>query len=313
MSAEYTARVTAQADAPVVQLSHVLGNVGGHVRRDGAIQNLGFLHHTDPGLLVFAESQRFATALAQKPNVAAVLTTSDLAETIPARLALGVCSEPRLTFARIHHALVDDGFYWANFLTTVDVSADVHPAAWVASRNVRIGPNCVVGPHATILERCLLGEGVAVGAGVILGGVGFQTVRARPMFEMRHAGGLIIGDGVQILPGAILATGLFRPPTEISAEARIGSGAFVSHASRVGGRSTVGHGAVINGNVSIGEDAWIGPGAILTNNIAIGDRAFVSLGAVVTRDVPADARVSGNFAINHRHLLRLLAGAGSAR
>jgi UDP-3-O-[3-hydroxymyristoyl] glucosamine N-acyltransferase len=302
--------LSAQGEARQVRLSAIAGAVGATVYRDGAIQNLGFVPDTQPALLVFAETARFARILVQKSNVAAVLTTPDLADGIPAGLALGVCPDPRLAFAEIHNRLVDDGFYWDDFVTSVDPSAEVHPSAWVAPSNVRIGRNCVVGPHATILARCLLGESVAVGAGAILGGVGMQTVRsARPLLEMRHAGGLIIRDGVQILPGAIIATGVFRPPTEIGAEARIGSRAFVSHAVRVGARSSIGHGAVVNGNVLIGEEAWIGPGAIVTNNIEIGEKAFVSLGAVVVRDVPAGWRMSGNFAIKHRQLLRLQAAA----
>ena len=190
----------------------------------------------------------------------------------------------------------------------------VHPSAWVASSNVRIGARTQIGPHASVLERTVVGEGIEVGAGGVLGGVGFQTVRSsRPMLEMRHAGGLVIGDHSCILPGAVLATGLFHTPTEIGAEVRIGSHAFISHAVRVGARTFIGHGAVVNGNVTIGEEVWIGPGAVIANGIKIGDGAIVSLGSVVMRDVEDGRQVSGNFAISHKRLLRAVAVAESDR
>jgi len=138
--------------------------------------------------------------------------------------------------------------------------------------------------------------------------VGFQTVRnTQPMIEMNHAGGLFVQDRVRVLPGAVVATGMFRQGSSISEDCRIGSNAFVSHAVQLGMRVFVGHGAVINGNVTVGSDAWIGPGAIVSQNLQIGENACVSLGAVVIRNVIAGTRVSGNFAVPHRRLLRMLA------
>jgi UDP-3-O-[3-hydroxymyristoyl] glucosamine N-acyltransferase len=190
----------------------------------------------------------------------------------------------------------------------IDPSAKVHPSAWIAERNVRIGAASEIGPHATILDRCVIRENVVVGAGAVLGGVGFQTVRSpQPMIEMSHAGGLLVESRARILPGAVIATGLFRQSTLVSEDARVGSNAFVSHGVQLGRRVFVGHGSVINGNVAVGADSWIGPGAVVSQNLRIGEKAFVSLGAVVIRNLAAGARVSGNFAVSHRRLLRILA------
>jgi UDP-3-O-[3-hydroxymyristoyl] glucosamine N-acyltransferase len=291
-----------------MRLGDICETRGVELRRDGEFDNLGFLETGLDGMLVFLEAKRFARALTANLGVVAVLTTPDLAETVPGNLALAVSAEPRLAFARIHNHLAERGFYWEEFATSIDPLANVHSTAWVAPKNVRIRRGTVVGPQAAVLERCVVGEDVVVGAGAILGGVGFQTVRgAGALVEMRHAGGLVIGDRVHILPGAVVATALFRQNTEIFADVRVGSQAFVSHAVRIGERASVGHGAVVNGNVVIGEDARIGPGAVIANNLSIGDRAIVSLGAAVIRNVPAGARVSGNFAVSHKRLLRTMA------
>lgn len=283
------------------------------LERDGEFENLGFLADQYEGMLVFLEDARFAEALARKDNVSAVIATESLSGLVSSRLALATCASPRLEFARIHNRLAAEGFYWQSFPTEIDAGAEVHPTAWVAERNVRIGRGAVVGPQVTIHERCLIGRDVRIGAGAVLGGVGFQTIRAaRPMLEMTHAGGLMVEDHAQILPGAVLATGLFRGETRVGADARVGAQAFVSHAVTVGPRAFVGHGAIVNGNVAIGDEAWVGPGAVISNNLTLGKECCVSIGAVVTRNVARGTRVSGNFAMRHTRLLRQMAEAGDS-
>jgi len=291
-----------------MRLSEISGVAGIAVQRDGDFQTLGFVSDSYRNLLVFLEDSRFLGALRQNPAVSAVVTTGELAGTVPPDLALAVSPEPRAAFARVHNELALRGFYWEDFPTAIDPTAKVHPTAWIAERNVRIGAATDIQPNATVLERCVVGEGVVVGAGAVLGGVGFQTVRStQPMIEMNHAGGLFVKDRVRILPGAVVATGMFRRGSSISEDCRIGSNAFVSHAVQLGMRVFVGHGAVINGNVTVGADSWIGPGAIVSQSLQIGEKACVSLGSVVIRNVIAGTRVSGNFAVPHRRLLRMLA------
>lgn len=281
------------------------------VLRDGVFENLGFITQPQPKVLVFLENVRFLRALLKNRDVAAVVTTAELAESIPAKLAVGVSAQPRLAFARIHNFLAHSGFYWERFPTRIDPDARVHPTAFVADWNVSIGPRTTIAPRAVVLERCLIGADVQVGAACVLGGVGFQTVRTdQLMVELEHAGGLSVGDSVRILPGAVVATGLFRHNTTIARDVRVGSQSFISHGVSIGERAFVGHGSVVNGNVTIGSDAWIGPGAVVSQELEIGDGAFVSLGAAVIRSVKAGRRVSGNFAISHRRLLRTMADAG---
>src|SRR5438046_7275784 len=205
------------------------GNTAGmSIRRDGDFQTLGFLCDTYPNQLVFLESRAFLRGLQRNPSVSAVLTTADLADAVPHGVAVAVCDRPRTVFASFHNELALRGFYWEDFPTVIDPSAKVHPTAWIAERNVRIGAASEIAPHATVLERCVIGENVVVGAGAVLGGVGFQTARStQPMIEMSHAGGLLVESRARILPGAVIATGLFRHSTLISEDTRIGSNAFI--------------------------------------------------------------------------------------
>ena len=298
-----------------MRLSEMENAAGITVQRDGDFQTLGFLCDTYAHQLVFLENRAFVGALQRNRSVSAVLTTAELTDAVPPGVAVAICDQPRTVFANLHNELALRGFYWDDFPTVIDPSAKVHTTAWIDERNVQIGAASEIAPNATVLERCIIGENVVVGAGAVLGGVGFQTVRStRPMIEMNHAGGLVVESRARILPGAVIAAGLFRQSTLISEDARVGSNAFVSHGVQLGPRVFVGHGSVINGNVTVGADSWIGPGAIVSQNLRIGEKAFVSLGAVVIRNLAAGARVSGNFAVPHRRLLRMLAtldpGAG---
>ena len=291
-----------------MRLSEIENTAGIAVRRDGDFQTLGFLCDTYPSQLVFLESRAFLRGLQRNRSVSAVLTTAELADAVPDGVAVAICDLPRTVFVNLHNELALRGFYWDDFATVIDPSAKVHPTAWIAERNVRIGAASEIAPNVTVLERCIIGEHVVVGAGVVLGGVGFQTARSTdPMIEMNHAGGLLVESRARILPGAVIATGLFRQNTLISEDVRVGSNAFVSHGVQLGRRVFVGHGSVVNGNVTVGADSWIGPGAIVSQNLRIGEKSFVSLGAVVIRNLAAGARVSGNFAVPHRRLLRMLA------
>jgi UDP-3-O-[3-hydroxymyristoyl] glucosamine N-acyltransferase len=281
------------------------------ISRDGAFLNLGFIEDRLPQMLTFVESAAFLRKVFRNEAIGAVITTPELEPAVPHGIAVAVCEEPRVAFATLHNALAAADFYWEPFPTEIDASARVHRTASVAERNVRIGPEVSVGPQTAILERTVIGAQVDIGAGSVLGGVGFQTVRSRPaMIELAHAGGLVVGARARLLPGCLIATGLFRQDTAVGADARVGAGAFLSHDVRVGDRAFIGHGAVINGRVEVGYEAWIGPGAVVANGLKVGSAAFVSLGAAVIRNVPDGSRVSGNFATGHRALLRLQAGLG---
>jgi UDP-3-O-[3-hydroxymyristoyl] glucosamine N-acyltransferase len=256
-------------------------------------------------MVVFLEDERFLKDHLVTPAVSCVITTAALARHLDAVPGLAVCDEPRRCFFELHnHLALNTDFYWHDFSTVIDPTAKVHPRAFVAERNVRIGANTVIEPNVTIMERSLIGASVIIRAGVVLGSAGFQTARCNAgLLDMVHAGGIHVHDRVEMLSNAVIAAAVFRQFTTIGESARIGNVAFVSHNAQVGARCFIGHGSVLNGNVRLGEDVWIGPGATISNNVTIGDGAKVSLGATVVGNVPAGMRVSGQFAVEHAKAL----------
>lgn len=101
-----------------------------------------------------------------------------------------------------------------------------------------------------------------------------------------------LGEGVQILPGAIVQCG-----ASIGDNTIINSGAIVEHDCRIGEHNHLAPGVTLSGNVRTGNSVHLGTGAVVIQGVAIGADAVVGAGATLTRDVPAGATILGFRAI----------------
>jgi UDP-3-O-[3-hydroxymyristoyl] glucosamine N-acyltransferase len=284
--------------------------IGASVRRDTEFQSLGYLGHRLPRvrMLAFVESERFLPRVLAHPDLAAVLTTAEFADGIPASLGVLVHPRPGPAFYALHnHLATATPFYWDDFPSEVDASARVHPKAHVAERSVRLGRDCVVEPGAVVLERTLAGDGVRLRAGCVIGADGMETKRVDgAVLRIEHAGGVLLGDRVEIHANAVVVRAVYGGFTEIGDETVVGSLVNVAHGVRIGRRCFLPDTCMLAGAVTVGDDVVIDPNATIAHELHLGDACRVSLGAVVTRDVAAGEKVSGNFAIPHERFLRFI-------
>ena len=86
--------------------------------------------------------------------------------------------------------------------------------------------------------------------------------------KFQDQGGIVIGDGVLIGHGVVLAT--------------------LNHDLDPAKRQQLHPGRIV-----IGNGVWIGSNAVVTAGVTIGEHAVVAAGAVVTKDVPANMIVGG--------------------
>ena len=100
--------------------------------------------------------------------------------------------------------------------------------------------------------------------------------------------GADLGDGVQILAGAIVNAG-----ARIGHGALVNSGAIVEHDTTVGAHSHIAPGAVLAGDVRIGDGAHVGLGARIMEGLTVGSGSIIGAGAVVLHDVAAATTVVG--------------------
>lgn len=291
-----------------MKLSQVADRIGMRVERDAAFESLGFLTHTMPAMLAFVGDQAYLALLEGRPHLCAVIATPELAAAVPPRLGLALAQDPRKAFYALHQMLATEtDFYWRAFETEIAPDALVHPRAYVAPKNVRIGPRAVIEPNASVLERTLIGADVIVRAGCTIGTQGFEFRRGgEGIVPVAHAGGVRLGDRVEIQANSVVARAVFGGHTEIGDDTKLDNLVQIAHNVKIGRRCLIGSSVTIAGSTTVGDDVWIGPNATLSNGLTVGDGASVTLGSVVVRDVAPGRRVTGNFAVEHEHFMAFM-------
>lgn len=276
--------------------------------RDGEFAVTGKLSTPLEGLCVPLRSGKYLDEVNAHPNVAAVITTREIADGVDARFAVAVAEKPDAAHSEVHAACARRAEAELQARPNqIDPSATIHPSAVIANYGVVIGPNVEVGPLVQIAPGSTIEQGARLHAGVVIGAEGFNTGMVGGRLRVvPQLGGVRIGAHSELLPHVSVARALFGGETVIGEEVMIDCKAYVAHDAQIGRRVQICALANILGRVQIGEEAYIGPSAVVINGAKVGARAKVSMGAVVTRDVPADGRVTGNFALPHDKFLHNL-------
>ncbi|MCX6844871.1 MAG: hypothetical protein NTX53_21630 [candidate division WOR-3 bacterium] len=282
--------------------------VGGEVARDGEFLSLGLLSHRADRLLVTFYDRKYTDELIANEHIACVLTTSELAALVPEYAGLAVCPDPMSAFYHVHEYLLrHTDFYWRDFKTEISPDAAIHPRAYVAPMNVRVGCGAIVEPNATILEHSIIGEDAVIRVGAV---VGCDDLESKHVDGKRvvvpHAGGVFLHDRVELQVNSLVARPVFGGFTEIGEDTKIGAHVHIAHNVCIGRSCYIAPCAIICGSTTIGDHVWIGPNASISSELHVGDRAHITLGAVVTEDVLSGQRVSGNFAIDHDKFIKFV-------
>jgi UDP-3-O-[3-hydroxymyristoyl] glucosamine N-acyltransferase len=281
--------------------------------RDGSFEDLALLGHASAPSLVYAGDARALSRLDRSPNASAVITTTELARDVPAAIAVGTAANAEQAFYALHAWLMrSTDFYWRDFPTEIHRDARVHERAYVAPRNVRIGAGVVIEPHATILERVVIGEGSVIRAGVVLGAEGFEfkgpamrqgrATRAdwdygTTNVAVPHAGSVRIGARVEIQANSAVDRSVFREPTSIGDDTKLDNLVHVAHNVRIGARCLIAAAAMFAGSAVVEDEVWIGPSAVISSGVRIGRGAAVAIGATITKDVAPGERVASDLKV----------------
>ena len=149
----------------------------------------------------------------------------------------------------------------------------------------RIGPYCVISPHAVIYSDVQIGEETLIGdhASIREGcRIGRNCVISRNVTVNYNT---VIGDHTRIFDG-----------THITGNASVGSHVFISllvctsNDNNLGSR---GYDANLVRGPTIEDYVGIGAGANILPGVTLGTGSIVAAGAVVTRDVPPKKLVMG--------------------
>jgi UDP-3-O-[3-hydroxymyristoyl] glucosamine N-acyltransferase len=287
------------------RLSDFQGLAGLEVIRDGEFAVPGKLSTPLDGLCVPLRSAKYLAEVNANPNVAAVITTRDIAEGLDTRFAIGIAEQPDATHSEVLAKVAEAREAELRARPNrIDASASIDQAASIASYGVeigprvRVGPNVVVAPGVAIEADCVLHPGVNLGVpGFNVGVIGGRQ-RVVPQL-----GGVRLKPFVELLANVCVARALFGGETTLGEETVADNLAYIAHDVQIGRQVQICALANILGRTVVGDNAYVGPSAVIKNGLTIGARAKVSIGAVVTQDVAEGAVVSGNFAIAHDRFL----------
>ena len=272
---------------------------GARVVREADIANLGMFRTFGRDLLVVYYDDRFRDQFDEnRERFSAVLTTQDLADTLPDDIGILVCANPMEAFLDLHIGFCQssDPFYGETVATEIHSTAEVHPSAVISNHDVRIGAGVRIEPNVTIYPRTFVDEGSYIGAGTVLGGKGFEVRKFRgERMYIPHAGGVAIGKGVDIFVNSSIVKAVFKGATIIGDGCKIDNLVHVAHGAVIGRDVNLVAGSSIGGTTRVGDNSWVGPNAVLSNSIIVGEECWIALGATVARDVGDGERYGGPF------------------
>ena len=173
----------------------------------------------------------------------------------------------------------------------VEIGRDtvVHPNTHLVGATV-VGPDCEIGPDATIRDATL-GAGCRIVSSVVNGATLEDDVEVGPFSHVR--------------PGSRLESSVKVGSFGEVSRGRLGRGTRSAHFSYigdadVGANVNIGAGTVTcnfdgaeKHRTEIGEGAFIGSGSMLVSPVRIGAGARTGAGAVVTKDVPPGSLAVG--------------------
>lgn len=96
---------------------------------------------------------------------------------------------------------------------------------------------------------------------------------------------VIIGEGVQIMAGCVIQTGVFIGENSI-----INTSSSIDHDCKIGVSCHIAPGVVFSGGVIVNDLCHIGTGVVSIHNITIAQESLIKAGTLLTRDVPSSQR-----------------------
>lgn len=278
--------------------------------QDGTFLNLGYFNQKKTAQLSFIQELNENDKMIIPSNISSLIIKPEFLPHLISdhQIGIGFSENPRRIFIKIHNYLArETPFYGSPFERKIGRNTYIHPTAFIAETNVKIGDDCNIGPNVVILDGTQIANNVIIRAGTTIGS---ETLNSQFYDDQENriisSGGVIIHDNVEIHANCCISKAVLGGYTEIGEYTKIDNLVNISNDVTIGKRCMIVALSSVGESVIIGDDTWIGPGSSIEKNIEIGSNAYVTLGSIVTDNVSSDQRVSGNFAIPHENFLSFL-------
>ena len=178
-------------------------------------------------------------------------------------------------------------------------NAGISPLAFIGE-GVEIGARVVVGPGTVILGPCVIEDDVYIGAGALIGSppeMTDQQQNAAWAGKLAHAG-VRICRGAVIREAAVVHQGSYRATT-VGAGSWILNRAYLAHDVLIGEHTTISAGVSIGGHCVIGDRVNIGMNASVHQRVYISTGCMIGMGTPLARDLPPFVKAFGSPARIH--------------
>lgn len=318
-------------------VAEIAKKIGGVLEGDGTAEVTGLagILEAQAGDITFLANPRYASAVA-KTKAAAIIVNENWTGSCP-------CSVIRVKSA-------DKAFSTAASMLgsrPVEHKPGVHPTAIIAddvelSKDVCIGPHCVleagvkVGKRSVLCAGCYLGHGTVMGEdcklypyvttrehtkigdrviihnGAVIGSDGFGYFQEGGVWKKISQVGIVeIGNDVEIGANVTVDRARFGK-TVIGNGVKIDNLVQIAHNVKIGDNTAMAAQVGISGSTTIGKNVQLGGQAGVAGHLTIGDNSVVGGQAGVLKDVAPGTFVSGYPAMPHdkakkmhAHIMRL--------
>lgn len=220
------------------------------------------------------------------------------------------------SIVRMKNRLADSSIYrGVCFDSRISRDASIHCTAHVDSRGVIIERGAVIGPGAVVCAGSRVEQYALIEPHSVIGSEGFVCRRlGERTVSIRHSGRVVIRRNAFIGANSCVDRATNRSTTVVGMNTSIGEFTHIAHNVTIGDFCTIEPGVMIAGHVGLGAKVHVAAGSSISDNLEIGERACIGPGSVVTKEVPPDARIAGNFAIEeskHRGAVETIIHEGS--
>jgi len=276
---------------------------------DGTFRLLSSVNTGEKYSLVFAENLRYMEIALSNENVSVIITSAELfndyyQDLIRSKKSVIISDVPKYDYWMLHNQMLDEGLIGIKLDYSMGNNCQIHPSAIVSSKT-KIGNNVTIGARVIIEDNCEISHGSVIHPGTVIGAAGLQTIsdKGKNIF-IKHAGGVKIGQDVQVLSNSIIQKSVHAIFTSIGSGTCISVLCSVGHNTVIGKNCNIAGNVLIGGSVTIGDNSWLGPSSTIKDGIKIGKNASIKIGSVVVKNIGDGEEVSGNFAYEHRKRIR---------
>jgi UDP-3-O-[3-hydroxymyristoyl] glucosamine N-acyltransferase len=171
---------------------------------------------------------------------------------------------------------------------------------------VVIGENCEIHPSTVICRGTKIGSFSMINSSAVIGKEGFGYVKRKRYEKVRHIGGVVVGDFVEIGSGVTIDRATIGNTI-------VGEGTKIDNQVHIAHNVKIGRNCIIMGQAGIAGSSRVGDNVILCGQVGISDHLQIEDNVIVYaksgvfKPLKEGRKYSGNPAREHDAVLRAMA------